>query len=102
MSDEPTKIIDNGDGRLDELLSIVRDLSARLSSLEQKVEERLYDTRPLWEGVQAQLTELKTEVEKGFRTVARRLDIISGDINQVRADLHDHESRLEGLERKNS
>jgi hypothetical protein len=109
MSDEPTKIIDNGDGKLDRLLSMVSDLSAlvgsidsRLSSLEQKVEERLYDTRPLWEGVGSQLTELKTEVEKGFRTVARRLDVISGDINQVRADLHDHESRLEGLERKNS
>jgi hypothetical protein len=89
------------DGPLGQILARLDSIDSRLGALEQKVEERLYDTRPLWEGVQAQLTELKSEVDKGFRTVARRLDVISGDINQVRADLHDHESRLEGLEGKN-
>lgn len=108
MSSDQTKQIDNGDGKLDRLVKLVEAQSAQiaaiqgeLAELKQTVDARLYDTRPLWEGVQAQLTELKTEVDKGFRNVARRLDVISVDINQVRADLHDHESRLEGLEGKN-
>lgn len=77
----------------------------RLSALEDKVDARLQETRPIWEAVQTQVAELKETVtdlkettEKGFRRINHRLEVISGDINLVRADLHDHEGRLEKLE----
>jgi DNA repair ATPase RecN len=46
------------------LISDVADIKTRLTSLEQKVEERLYDTRPIWENVQAQIAELREEQTK--------------------------------------
>ena len=77
----------------------------RLTALEDKVDARLQETRPIWEAVQTQVAELKETVtdlkettEKGFRRINHRLEVISGDINLVRADLHDHEGRLEKLE----
>ncbi|HLG16528.1 MAG TPA: hypothetical protein VJH03_18780 [Blastocatellia bacterium] len=114
-----------------DMKSDLQDVKSRLLVLEQKVDERLYDTRPLWEGVQAQIAEfkaevqaqiaefkadvqaqitefkaevqkqisdLKAEVDQGFRKIGRRLDVISIELNQLRADLHDHENRIEALE----
>ena len=57
MSDNLTeKLSDNG--HMNELLRLVRGIDARLQSLEKQVEERLYDTRPIWENVQEQLGQI--------------------------------------------
>lgn len=112
MSDDQTKILENGGDDSKRIIEMLRLLllrseavETRLEELENKVEERLKDTRPLWEGVQAQLVELREgqeklreEVQTGFRRVAQRLDVVSVDINNVRADIHDHETRITKLE----
>jgi glutathione S-transferase len=63
-------------------------MEAEIIALNTKVDERLKDTRPMWEAVQAQLAELKEsderlrheqerlryEMEKGFRLIDRRLE----------------------------
>lgn len=112
MSDDQTKVLSNGDDKLDRIIELMRQqtlkiddltaavkgLDSRLTALESSVDERLKDTRPLWEGVQAQIAELREEVQTGFRRVAQRLDVVSVDINNVRADIHDHETRLTRLE----
>jgi hypothetical protein len=36
----------------------------RLAFLEQKVEERLYDTRSIWEAVQSRLDHIKTKLDR--------------------------------------
>jgi hypothetical protein len=106
MSDDPTKNLDDN-SKLDELLSIVRGLSSkvgsmdsRLSSLEQKVDERLYDTRPLWEGVQVQLVELREGQEK----IALEVRAMRTAFGRSYADLlttqEEHEERLGKLEDK--
>ena len=104
MSDDSTKKLNGSqDDKLDEIISLVREMDGRLrnvetrlSSLEQKVDERLYDTRPLWEGVQVQLAEIKVEVdelkseigelrtgqEKGFRKVDRQFDMFSKTLRE--------------------
>ena len=53
-----------------ELIAVLSTLQREVSSSRQAVEElnakveaRLYDTRPLWEGVQTQLTDLRQEVQ---------------------------------------
>ncbi|MCI0490827.1 MAG: hypothetical protein L0229_29900 [Blastocatellia bacterium] len=72
MSEDETQKFDASDGdRLDQLISLVqamsldmRDVKTRLAALEQKVEERLYDTRPVWESVQTQIAELREAQER--------------------------------------
>ncbi len=53
-----------------ELIAVLSTLQREVSSSRQAVEElnakveaRIYDTRPLWEGVQTQLTDLRQEVQ---------------------------------------
>ena len=100
-SDDLTKQTPTPD-RLDELISLVHGIAARLANLEQKfdsldqrlgnleqkVEERLHDTRPIWETVQAQITdlresvqtqiaELRTEMTNNFQKVNRKFDVLS-------------------------
>lgn len=101
MSDEPTVNLDEN-GRLDQLLTLVQGIDTRLKTLEQKVDERLYDTRPLWEGVQAQLTELRAEVEKGLRQINRQLDVLAGSVVRLDANQRDLEARINEVESKAS
>ncbi len=46
----------------------------RLTTLEERVDMRLRETRPIWEGMQEQLQRLNT-----------KLDIFFGDFNELRA-----------------
>ena len=89
MSEDPTKRFpkapgDNGEDKLDrlfaavealrselrsevsslrsELHSEVSSLRSELSALSETVEHRLYDTRPMWEVVLAEMQNLKTQV----------------------------------------
>ena len=51
----------------------VVSVETRLTSLEEKVEARLHDTRPMWEGVQARLAGIATgmkSLNRHFRTLA--------------------------------
>ncbi|MCI0490828.1 MAG: hypothetical protein L0229_29905 [Blastocatellia bacterium] len=79
MSEDETQKFDASDGdRLDQLISLVqamsldiRDVKTRLAALEQKVEERLYDTRPIWESVQTHIVELHQSQERMNEEQAR-------------------------------
>ena len=89
MSEDPTKRFpnppgDNGEDKLDrlfaavealrselrsevsslrsELHSEVSSLRSELATLSETVEHRLYDTRPMWEAVLAEMQNLKTQV----------------------------------------
>src|SRR5881409_2233665 len=78
MSEDPTKRFpkvpgDNGEDKLDrlfaavealrsELRSEVSSLRSEMSALSETVEHRLYDTRPMWEAVLAEMQNLKTQV----------------------------------------
>jgi chromosome segregation ATPase len=82
----------------DELKSGYAKLDDRLTSLEGKVDERLRETRPVWEGVLSRLDSLETLVANGFHRLERRIGVIAADINQLRADLHYLEDRIEKVE----
>src|SRR5438045_9517704 len=91
MSEDPTKRFpnppgDNGEDKLDrlfaavealrselrsevsslrsELHSEVSSLRSELSALSETVEHRLYDTRPMWEAVLAEMQDLKRQVNR--------------------------------------
>ena len=56
-------------GTVEERLSTVEE---RLTSLDDKVDARLRETRPIWEGVHARLTEIEstlTDINRQFKTL---------------------------------
>ena len=64
-------------------------LDHRLTSLEEKVDNRLKETRPIWEAVRSQIEKL----DEKFNLFIRDLYDISGDIGL-------HDKRLGILERR--
>ncbi len=106
--DETTKQLPTDD-RLDSLISLVqqlaidlKDVRERLDGLEAKVDARLHDTRPILEVMQAQIKELREDVQKGFRRFDRLFDHVAGELGRVRMDVNDLEDRIDNLEDKPS
>lgn len=56
-------------------------LETRLTSLEDKVDERLRETRPIWESVQAQLK----EIDKRLDILSRQFKTFIQDLSELRA-----------------
>lgn len=101
MSEDTTRNLPHGD--LGEVLSILRSIDTRLTNvenrltaLEDKVEHRLYDTRPIWEQVLVRLT----AVEERLTNVERELVQIKERLTKVEARLENVEDEVDGLGRK--
>lgn len=70
---------------------------ARFDSLDTRVhalESRALDTKPIWERALAEILEVKTGVED----LNRKIDVLSLDVIQVRADQRRVEKRMDALE----
>lgn len=142
MSDDPTKDLPgdhkqtNGkqDDRINVLIIAVQSLAAdfqvlrtevqtlsaevqgvkeRLTALETTVNERSYDTKPIWERALAEIaalrvelvetrTELRAEMKDGFRKLGAKMDVLNNDLLTVRGDQRLLEKRVEDLESKAS
>lgn len=111
MSEDLTqKLPTSQDPALAQVLSAVQDLGRRLGILEQKVEERLHDTRPIWEKVQADIAQLQEgqesmrkdvrEVRTELRDMNRKLSIFNDNLVQIQADYRDIYDRVRDLERQ--
>ena len=72
-------------------------VDARLDSLAMRVqalEARALDTKPIWERALAEILEVK----KGVEDFNRKLDVLTLDVMQVRADQRRVEKRMDELE----
>ena len=95
MSNNLTESVnDSQDNKLDRLITAVQSIDSRLGSLESrftsletKVDQRLHDTRPVWEAVQAQLSEIIGTLEGH-----------GGILQQHTEILQQHGERLQRLE----
>jgi len=138
MSEDPTKRFpnppgDNGEDKLDrlfaavealrselrsevsslrsELHSEVSSLRSELSALSETVEHRLYDTRPMWEAVLAEMQDLKSQVN----SLENRVEVLETTVRDGLKDMghlfrtqyvdvirvqRDFEDRLTALEQK--
>jgi predicted RNase H-like nuclease (RuvC/YqgF family) len=106
---------------LAQILSAVQHLGTRVDSLEKKVEERLYDTRPIWEKVvedigqlregqtrlQTDVTQLRegqdslrSEVNTGLRDIDRKFSVLNDNLLQMKVDYRDMYDRVRDLERQ--
>ncbi len=100
MSDDLTKNLPSSDGeKLTQILSTVQRLDStvqrldsRLSGLQQKVEERLYDTRPIWEKVVADIAEVQAgqqRLTEGQVHLQEGLEFLRGESREIRTQLRD-------------
>ena len=126
MSEDLTKDLPSSNGeKLTQILSTVQRLDStverldstmerfdsRLGSLEQKVEVRLYDTRPIWEKVNADIAELQVgqqrltegqdhltegqhHLTEGLQRLEEGLEFFRGESRDVRTLLRDIFRRL--------
>jgi hypothetical protein len=102
-------------GGIDDLVIWVGKIDSRLQRLEQRVEQRLYDTRPIWhklvddigklqagqqrleegqEGLRGEVRELNSAV----REVSRDQIVINDVIRKLHLDFHGIDERLHRLE----
>jgi hypothetical protein len=97
MSEEPTDRLEGGTPFeirvLRELASInqrLNGLEVRLTNLEEKVEARLYDTRPMWESVLAGIQIMSTRLEK----MDAKFDVVGAQLLDLRTDVELLKRRL--------
>lgn len=127
MSDDLTQNLPSSqNGTLAQILITVQNLSAkiesleqrfgsleqRFGSLEQKVDERLHDTRPIWEKVQADIARLQEgqdslrkdvqEMNTHWRDMNRKFSVFNDSLMQIQADYRDIYDRVRGLEGQRS
>jgi uncharacterized coiled-coil protein SlyX len=58
-------------------------LEVRLASLEEKVDARLHETRPIWEAVLSRLDSIETRLAK----MDAKFDVFTRDLMDTRADV---------------
>jgi|GEM_PF-861069 len=103
------KRFDNLEKRFDNLEEQQSSLSARIESLETKVDQRLRETRPIWESVLSQLAqvdkkidtridELRAETASGFRGVDRKIGVLSKNLVDMTAEIQELRDLIEKLE----
>ena len=91
----------------------VNEIKTRLSALETTVNERSFETKPIWERALAEIaatraelaetrTELRGEMKDGFRKLGAKMDVLNNDLLTVRGDQRLLEKRVEDLESKAS
>ncbi|MDT7687660.1 MAG: hypothetical protein QOE46_419 [Acidobacteriota bacterium] len=101
MSDNPTRETTDSRSfeervfaRFDTLDTRMDRHESRLVTLEDKVDARLRETRPIWEAMQADLESIKGEV----KDINRGVKILHKDILRVRVDQEELSERVEKLE----
>ena len=101
----------------EKVLAQLESLDNRLASLEKREDERAYDTKPIWNRVLTEISELNTKVsdldtkvsdldtkvsgldtkvsdlEKHMDNFDRKLDVMNKDLLQVRSDLYGRDMR---------
>jgi hypothetical protein len=96
MSNDHTYKMPEGFSFEQEVLARLDAMDGRLRALEEQSERRAMETKPIWERALAEILEVK----QSLGNVERKIDVLSRDIIQVRADQTYLEGRIEKLENK--
>lgn len=108
MSEEPSQSLDGGDSfearvlaefanlngrmtsfdsRMTSFETLMESFKGRLASLEEKVDARLHDTRPIWESVLSRLENVDSKLEhmdSKFDVIASELLDLRGEVNLLK------------------
>ena len=101
MSEDLTKKLPKTDSeKLSLVLTIVENLETRVDNLEQKVEERLYDTRPIWQKVVADIAQLQqgqVQLQEGQARFQEAQGRLEGDVRDIKISMRDMTRKMGGL-----
>jgi len=129
MSEDLTnKLPANHEDKFSKVLDAMQELTVRVDSMDRKIEERLYDTRPIWEHLASKVdqlqeglhelrqgqNDLREELRQGqddlreesrglktyLRDILRRMSIFNDTLVTIQADYRDIYDRVRGLELK--
>ena len=98
MSEDETKTFK--DKLLEQILTKLEVVDVRLQHVESRVEQRGFDTKPIWERALAEIMEVKREVatvKREVATINRKIDVFSRDMLNLRADQLKTEERVDRL-----
>lgn len=79
---------------IDERLAAIDGRLDRFEHRIQALEAKALDTKPIWERALAEIL----EVRKGVEDISRKIDVLTHDVMQVRADQRRVEKRMDELE----
>lgn len=95
--------------RLDSMDSRLDSMGSRLTTLEDKVDRRLQETRPIWEQVLTRLTSVEEQLTKGLKNVEdevfmlrRKFDVWTGDLTLLQQRYEDLKERFEEFKSERS
>jgi tetrahydromethanopterin S-methyltransferase subunit G len=112
MDEETTQNLPQDGVRL--ILARLDSIDTRLTALEEKVDRRLQETRPIWEqvlvrldgfekrldGFEKRLDDFGSELRTSLRRFERNIGRLAEDVLEVRAYQRDLEKRMDELEPK--
>lgn len=97
MSEEETKVLGDKPDVLQKILTKLEVLDTRLQIVEQKIDARGFDTKPIWEKALVEIMEVKEDV----RELGRNIQIFNQDMLRVRAEHLRTDERITALEVEN-
>ena len=104
MSENRTRDLPNDRSFEDRVFARFDGMEGRFDGLDTRVqalEARALDTKPIWEQALAEILEVKQgvgEVKEGVEDIKRKIDLLSLDVVQVRADQRRVDKRMDALE----
>ena len=101
--------LDSMNSRFDSTNARLDSMDARLTALEDKVDRRLQETRPIWEQVLTRLTAVEEQLTKGLKNVEdevfmlrRKFDVWTGDLSLLQQRYEDLKERFEEFKSEGS
>jgi tetrahydromethanopterin S-methyltransferase subunit G len=101
MSEDLTRGLPND--VTEQILTLLRGVDARLTRLEERVDRRLMETRPIWEQVLSRLDVIDTRlqaVEVRLGSVEAELGTVKTRLDHVDTRLEVVDTRLDGLDQR--
>ena len=101
MSDNPTQEMPDSRSFEERVFARFDTLDLRMTTLEDKVDSRLRETRPIWEAMQADLANVKddmTKVKGDVKEIKYTLKAMHKEILRVRTEQEEMDERIEKLE----
>lgn len=92
MSEDQTKALDAK--LLQQILTKLETMDVRLQFVEEKIRERGFDTKPIWEKALVEIMDVNERV----RTIDRKMDVLGKDMLNLRAEQLDVDERLRRFE----
>jgi len=79
---------------------VVQSMDSRLETLDEKVDKRLRETQPIWESVQAQLSELRESQQSlldSHRSLVEDVGALRAEVAGLRAEVAGLHAEVAGL-----